>query len=84
MHFGFTHSFILNIYIAPLQVHYCSEALPTPAWSTRKVLRQRLEYVGKRSRYNVGGAPWMFVSHYFRKLKKAGDEVCGFSYGNCF
>src|SRR6218665_1783277 len=31
-----THSFILNIYIAPLQENY-SEALPTPAWLKRAV-----------------------------------------------
>ena len=33
----FIHSFILNIYIAPLQEN-CSEALPTPAWLKRAVL----------------------------------------------
>src|SRR6218665_581197 len=32
------HSFILNIYIAPLQENY-SEALPTPARSNKAVLR---------------------------------------------
>jgi len=26
------HSFIPDIYVAPLQVHYYSEALPTTAW----------------------------------------------------
>jgi len=30
------HSFILNIYIAPLQANY-SEAIPTPAWLNRAV-----------------------------------------------
>jgi len=35
---SFIHSFILNIYIAPLQESH-SEALPTPAWSKRAVLR---------------------------------------------
>ena len=34
----FIHSFILNIYIAPLQENY-SEALPTPARSNKAVLR---------------------------------------------
>jgi len=33
-----SHSFILNIYIAPLQENY-SEALPTPARSNKAVLR---------------------------------------------
>jgi len=33
-----SHSFILNIYIAPLQKNY-SEALPTPAWLNKAVLR---------------------------------------------
>jgi len=33
----FIHSFILNIYIAPLQENY-SEALPTPARLKRAVL----------------------------------------------
>src|SRR6218665_236272 len=35
---SFIHSFILNIYIAPLQENY-SEALSTPAWSNKAVLR---------------------------------------------
>src|SRR6218665_1069552 len=35
----FIHSFILNIYIAPLQENY-SEALPTPARSNKAVLRR--------------------------------------------
>jgi len=37
---SFIHSFILNIYIAPapLEENY-SEALPTPAWLKRAVLR---------------------------------------------
>src|SRR6218665_2162857 len=35
---SFIHSFILNIYIAPLQKNY-SEALPTPARSNKAVLR---------------------------------------------
>src|SRR6218665_1819007 len=35
---SFIHSFILNIYIAPLQENY-SEALPTPARSNKAVLR---------------------------------------------
>jgi len=35
---GFIHSFILNIYIAPLQENY-SEVLPTPARLKRAVLR---------------------------------------------
>ena len=35
----FIHSFILNIYIAPLQENY-SEALPTPARLKRAVLRK--------------------------------------------
>jgi len=34
---SFTHSFILNIYIAPLQVNY-SEALPTPARLNKAVV----------------------------------------------
>ena len=34
----FIHSFILNIYVAPLQENY-SEALPTPARSNKAVLR---------------------------------------------
>ena len=34
----FIHSFILNIYIAPLHENY-SEALPTPARSNKAVLR---------------------------------------------
>jgi len=38
--YSFIHSFIhSNISIAPLQVHYYSEALPTPARSKRTVLR---------------------------------------------
>jgi len=32
---SFTHSFIPAISIAPLQVHYYLEALPTPARSKR-------------------------------------------------
>src|SRR6218665_1153301 len=36
--FLFIHSFILNIYIAPLQENY-SEALPTPARTNKAVLR---------------------------------------------
>jgi len=35
---SFIHSFILNIYIAPLQENY-SEVLQTPAWLKRAVLR---------------------------------------------
>ena len=35
---SFSHSFILNIYIAPLQENY-SEALPKPARSNKAVLR---------------------------------------------
>jgi len=35
---NFIHSFILNMYIAPLQENY-SEALPTPARSNKAVLR---------------------------------------------
>ena len=35
---SFIHSFITEIYIAPLQGYY-SEALPTLAWPKRRVLR---------------------------------------------
>src|SRR6218665_130256 len=54
----FIHSFILAISIAPLQVHYYSEALPATAW----ILYRRVSHRGAQATASKGLAQGPYVA----------------------